>query len=105
MLPEIKNKSDKLHPDASRCNSICAREVLVTYPTAMLDTMKLWELWELTAKHHFTQMILFCGSLRLPIVRLAEAQKMLQGFGYFHNFKTLDLARIRKIFMIYSSLC
>lgn len=105
MLPEIKNKSDKLRPNASRCNSICASEGLVTSPTAMLDTMKLWELRELTAKHHFTQIILFCESLRITIVRLAEARKKFQVFCYFHNFKTLDLARIMRSFMIHISLC
>lgn len=105
MLPEIKNKSDKLSPNASRCNSICASEVLVTSPTAMLDTMKLWELWELTAKHHFTQLILFCGSLRITTVMLAEAWKRFQVFDYFRNFKTLDLARIIRSFMIHISWC
>lgn len=59
MLPEIENKSDKLSPNASRCNSICASELLVISPTAMLATMKLWELWELAAKHGFTQIMLF----------------------------------------------
>lgn len=65
ILPEIKNKCDKLSPNASRCNCICASEVLVTSPTAMLDTMKLWELWELTEKHNFIQIMLFCGSVRI----------------------------------------
>lgn len=59
MLPEIKNKSDKLSPNASRCNSICASELLVISPAATLAAMKLWELWEVTAKHCFTQIILF----------------------------------------------
>lgn len=102
MLPGIKNRSDKLRPSASRCNSICASEVLVTFPTAMLDTMKLWEL---TAKYHFTQIILFCGSLKITIFRLVEAWKTFQVFRYLHNFRTLDLARIMRSFTIRISLC
>lgn len=82
MLPEIKNRSDKLSPNASRCSSICASEVLVTSLTAMLDTMKKWELRDLTAKHCFTQIILFCRSLR-TIFRLVESQKRFQVFWLF----------------------
>lgn len=62
MLPKIENKRDKLSPNASRCNSIWASELLVISPTAMLGTMKLWELWELSAKHRFTQIILLWKS-------------------------------------------
>lgn len=102
MLPGIKNRSDKLSPNASRCNSICASEVLVTFPTAMLDTMNLWEL---TAKYHFAQIILFCGSLKITIFRLVETWKTFQVFCYLHNFRTLDLNRIMRSFTIHISLC
>lgn len=101
MPPKIENKSDKLSPNASRCNSTCASELLIISPTAMLATMKLWEL---TAKYHFTQIILFYGSLRITLVMLVEALKRFQSLGYLHNFRTLDLARITRSFMIHISL-
>lgn len=104
MLPDIKNKCDKLSPNASRCNSNCTSEVLVTSPTAMLDTTKLWELWELTAKHNFIQIMFFLWKSE-NFIRLAETQKRFQGFGYLCNFRTLDLARIMISFMIHTSLC
>lgn len=98
IIPEIKNRSNKLSSTTNRCDSIRTCEVS---PTSMFDSVKLWEL---TAKYHFSQIKMFCEVWECLSCQDGEGRKDFSVWDYFPNIKTWDLAKIMESFTIHISL-